>query len=135
MQKLDKLVTLDFDGTLFDGSNLNDELAPIIGIVELAKRLTKICSVAILTTRRNIHMPQVKEFVAKHFAGYDVAIYNTNFSWKAEWLANNPLPNHLAHLDDNPTELERWNLPNVELFMVHDYQKLENRVLAEANNE
>lgn len=127
-----KLVTFDFDGTLLDKDNWDDNLAPITGIVNCAKRLTKFCDIAILTTRRDIHMLEVNEFVAKHFAGYNIAVYNTNFLWKAEWLTNNPLPNHFAHIDDNPTEFELWNLPNVEFFMVYDYYKLENKFLAES---
>lgn len=108
-------ITFDFDGTL----QFRDKpRASLFGII---KQLPD-CGIKplVFTTRRDVHIPEVKEFLLEHL-GYELPIYNTNFTWKAEYLLSTSFcgleynfngltkDNYLAHIDDNHDELYYWN--------------------------
>ena len=61
------LITFDFDGTLFHQGYFEEKAKPIFHILDIMKQfIADGYNVAILTTRRDIHVPEVKDFVVEY---------------------------------------------------------------------
>lgn len=108
-----KTVSFDFDGVCV----YKDE-KPRPHVVKIMNELNeKGYRVVVLTTRRDMHLPEVYEFVKN--LNFQCEVFNTNHTWKGEWLMQKInedfFENHVAHLDDNFEEFLVWVKQKVEV--------------------
>ena len=125
-----KVITFDFDDTLCTASPgamvtkaAKEEFpAGIISqviIEQLELHHQEGDSVNILTTRKDIHMEEVHNFV-EYFKLGDILdnVWNTNFLWKAEYITEKGLKID-KHFDDNLVELHYFNELQLSTEFVH----------------